>query len=165
MKLVRSDKPYGCMAASLSMVLDINIGCIEANLFSCLEYPFPGKWAHFPKVPDMNVICDWAWQIQRVGFVPFEKNPMCYPHIDCPAVPVWPFKLCGGSAKEAWNRALSFGTGLLEGLRPSRDLAHMCAWDGNVVYDPRGYAYSINVAEDKFDFEPVRFWLAVKAGK
>lgn len=166
MKIVTSPKPYSCVACSLSMLLDIDLHIIERELFTFLDAPFPEPWDHLPKVPDMNVICDWVWQTQKVALMPFQRNPMCSPHSDCPSVPSWPLrKTQDDSAEKAWGRALSYGDGLLEGVCPSKGLGHMCTWKGGIILDPRGFAYSENIAETKFDFTPEWLWLAVKAYK
>jgi hypothetical protein len=162
MRLKTADNVNGCVAASLAMVLDMSTHMIERDLFLNLETPFSGEWSECPKVPDMNVIVHWAWDCHRIGFVPFEYNPQCSPHPACPEVPVWPHNAAiDMSADTAFDRALGFGPGLLEGdikYPGEHTVGHMCAWDGNVIYDPKGYVYSRNVSE-KFGFVPLRFWL------
>lgn len=166
MKLVKSNRPHACISCSLAMLLDVDLSHVEVELFTGMDFPFPEPWSHLPKVPDMNVLCHWALQTHKVALTPFERDPVCSPHPDCPSVPVWPYrKGLAGTPEVMWREALDKGSGLLQGVRPSKDLWHMCAWDGGIVYDPRGYAYSINVAEDKFDFQPLCFWLATKAYK
>lgn len=159
MNLITSSN-NSCVAASLAMLFDCSIDIIKSELFSSLLYPFPAPWSHLPKVPDMNVICDWAWNNRRVALVPFEYNPYCSPAADCPPIPVWPES---GDVEKAFSRALGYGAGLLEGLVDEKR-GHMCAWSGNVVHDPRGYSYSRNVAKSKFGFHIIRFWLAVQRG-
>jgi hypothetical protein len=153
-----------CVAASLAMLFGCDIEAIKHELFSNLMHPFPAPWDCLPKVPDMNVICDWAWGHRRTALVPFEYDPYCSPDVNCPTVPVWPISPNKpGSAEFAFSRALGYGSGLLEGVVVDGERGHMCAWDGNVVYDPRGYIYSRNIALDKFDYRIRRFWLAVRA--
>jgi hypothetical protein len=164
MNLVTSNNK-DCVAASLSMVTGKKMEDVKADLFRDLAKPFPSPWEGCPKVPDMNVVCDWAWTHCRVALMPFEYNPVCTPHEDCPPVPVWPAntRATGNpdTPEHVFARCLRFGSGLLEGLVDG--VGHMCAWDqgAEVVFDPRGYRYSRNVAMDKFDFEITRFWLAV----
>jgi hypothetical protein len=71
---------------------------------------------------------------------------------------VWP----DDDPNEVFEGQLSHGKGVIEGVITSTAKGHMVAWDGAVIYDPRGYMYSLNVA-NKFDFSPSRFWLAVEA--
>jgi hypothetical protein len=146
-----------CVAASLAMAFDINAGEIKSTLFTGLPKPFPAPWNELPKVPDMNVICNWAWGTKKIALVPFEYNPKCTPHKDCPPVPVWE------DPDGAFAQALSYGEGLLEGVKIKAERGHMCAWDGQAIYDPRGCIYSRNVAEAYFDFRIRRFWLLVKS--
>ena len=160
MRLVTSNN-NDCVAASLAMLFDVEIGYIETHLFTDLPKPFPGQWSDLPKVPDMNVICDWAWQ-RGTALVPFEYNPQCTPHQDCPPVSVYPPTTSGlPTADSAFNNQMAYGPGLLEGIT-NHDKGHICAWDGKVIYDPRGYCYSYNVAGVRFGYQITRFWLAVK---
>lgn len=169
MKLIRGNK-YDCVACSLAMVMEgPTREHIAAMLFSSrAATPFPEPWDKLPKVPDMNFVCDWAWHDYKVAFVPFERNPVCSPAPECPSVPVWPMegtKDHTTTPEQAFRRQLSYGTGLLEGTRPSRGLGHMCAWDGQAIYDPRGHVYLLEDALEHFDFVPLRFWLAVYSGQ
>jgi hypothetical protein len=111
-----------------------------------------------PKVPSMEELVAWAYRKQRTGLVPFPFHPHCSPHPNCPGVPVWP----DDDPNEVFEGQLSHGKGVIEGVITSTAKGHMVAWDGAVIYDPRGYMYSLNVA-NKFDFSPSRFWLAVEA--
>ena len=152
-----------CVAASLAMLLGVDIGYIELHLFTALTKPFTGRWVDLPKVPDMNVICDWLWEPCGIALVPFEYNPQCTPHKDCPPVPVYPRTTVGPheTAHVAFKAQMNYGPGLLEGLTEG-EVGHMCAWDGKIIHDPRGYCYTPNVAQEKFDYQMTRFWLAVK---
>ncbi|MHC4121287.1 MAG: hypothetical protein ACYSWO_27750 [Planctomycetota bacterium] len=164
MKLVKGRCGFDCVAASLAMVCEADLDYIMLALFSDLEKPFSGLWSHIPKIPDMNAVCDWMWGDRKIALVPFEYNPQSTPHKDCPPVPVWPRSLrCRGDADNAWARALAYGPGLLEGTTGT--LGHMVAWSGDAIYDPRGFIYSINIAVEKFEFSPRRFWLAVPTRK
>jgi len=162
MKLITTTN-NDCVAASLAMLFDTGIGYIKTQLFTNLPKPFPGQWSDLPKVPDMNVICDWAWQ-RRTALVPFEYDPQCTPHKDCPPVSVYSqtTKYPKGLADWPFKTQLTYGPGLLEGTIIGREVGHMCAWDGKIIYDPRGYCYSRNVAKEKFGYQITRFWLAVK---
>jgi len=161
MRLVTSNN-NDCVAASLAMLLDVKIGYIENELFTNLPKPFPGQWAAFPKVPDMNVICEWMWK-HEIALIPFEYDPQSTPHKDCPPVSVYPTTegFPSYTADVAFYDQVSYGPGLFEGLT-EREVGHMCAWDGKVIHDPRGYCYSLNVAQAKFGYQITRFWLAVK---
>jgi hypothetical protein len=163
MKLIESTNNYDCVAAALAMVLGTDLGEIERILFHNLMKPFPEPWDNLPKVPDMNVICEF---MAGVGWalMPFEYNPQCSPHPDCPPVPVYPFREAGNvgghflaSFQRVWEKQLSLGPGLIEGTVD--ETGHMVAWSGDAIYDPRGCIYSLNVT-NKFDFVPKRFWLA-----
>ena len=162
MKLITA-KQNNCVAASLAMLFDVKIEYVETHLLTNLPKPFTVPWSDFPKVPDMNVICDWAWQ-RRTALVPFEYDPQCTPHKDCPPVSVYPRTTnypCE-TAEEAFDNQMTQGPGLIEGNIVGLEIGHMCAWDGRVIYDPRGYCYSRNVAQSKFGYQITRFWLAVK---
>ena len=163
MRLVTSNN-NDCVAASLAMLLGRGIEYIKNQLFTNLPKPFPGQWELYPKVPDMNVICDWLWHQFQIALVPFEYSPQCTPHKNCPPVSVYPTTVGFPSytADAAFHDQVSYGPGLLEGLTLNGSLGHMCAWDGKVIYDPRGYCYSRNVAGVRFDYQITRFWLAVK---
>ena len=155
-----TSKNNNCVAAAVAMVIGSGSAeRVEGDLF-CLpsEHPFPVPWEHLPLVPNMDMICDWMLTEHHIALTPFTRNPLCSPHKDCPGVspynedPEWVFE-----------QQLDFGMGLLEGTVPNK-FGHMCACVGQVIYDPRGYIYSLNVA-DKFNFTPVRFWLASKVQK
>ncbi len=162
MRLVTSNN-NDCVAASLSMLLGCSIDSIKNQLFTNLPKPFPGQWAPFPKVPDMNIICDWVWGVYQIALVPFEYNPQSTPHRHCPPESVYPPTTIFQSvtADYAFNNQMSHGPGLIEG-QTKGEVGHMCAWDGNVIYDPRGYCYSRNIATEKFGYRVTRFWLAVR---
>jgi hypothetical protein len=168
MNLIKQEGTDDCVAAALAMVFDVSLGYIKAELFTDLMFPFPEPWDKLPKVPDMNVICDYAMGQQGVALVPFELDPLCSPHVDCKPVPVWP-RSKTATARGPWKFeiALRKGPGLIEGTltRNGNQLGHMVAWDGTVIYDPRGYCYSTNVAMPRFNFQPRRFWLAISTRK
>lgn len=154
MRLIEQETD-GCVYASLAMVLNEKL---EAA-YHCYKhwnydrnYPFTGEWEKVPRVPSMEEICDISWRHFKMALIPFPLDPVATPHEDCKPIHVW---------DQPWKKftsQLSFGKGLIEGLHDGR--GHMVAWDGSIVYDPRGYCYSINVA-DRFNFEPKRFWLAL----
>jgi hypothetical protein len=147
----------GCVAASIAMVFDMPLEVVEYHyLFNpcCRSFPFPSPWHRSPMVASMDEVCDWAHNNFKVGLVPFPRNPGCSPAEECPAVPVWP----DGEGKFLVH--LSYGIGLLEG-HVEHMRGHMCAWDGEKVYDPRGHTYSFANASD-FDFTATRFWLKVQ---
>ena len=153
-----------CVAASLAMLLGVSMDYIKGRLFVALTRPFPNPWAEFPKVPDMNVICDWLWEKHKVALTPFEYDPQCSPHKDCPPVSVYP-QTCGSlhvDADWAFDKQTAYGPGLFEGSIVGKEIGHMCAWDGQTIFDPRGYCYSRNVAQTKFNYQITRFWLATK---
>lgn len=155
MRLVKQEK-NGCVYAALSMVLNERLDTIYAN-FKHWDYkdnyPFTGEWSMVPRVPSMEEICDIAIRHFKTAFVPFPIDPLATPHEDCKPIHVWQYP------QKKFTSQLSFGRGLLEGMVV--ESGHMVAWDGSVIFDPRGYCYSINVA-DRFDFQPRRFWLAVQ---
>ena len=163
MKLITSSD-NDCVAASLAMLFDVEIGFIETHLFTALTKPFMRPWDGLPKVPDMNIICDWAWETHEIALVPFEYDPQCSPHKDCPPVSVYPRTITtlGATADWVFDKQMAYGPGLIEGNTLGREVGHMCAWDGKIIYDPRGYCYSYNVAKEKFGYQITRFWLAVK---
>ena len=152
-----------CVAASLAMLFETSLTYVKAELFTNLPKPFSGQWWDLPKVPDMNVICDWAWK-RRTALVPFECDPQCTPHKDCPPVPVYPRTTKHKEGLGVWefNNQMAYGPGLIEGTIIGQEVGHMCAWDGKIVYDPHGYCYSRNAAKEKFGYQITRFWLAVK---
>jgi hypothetical protein len=145
------------------MLFDVDTDYVKNHLFICLTKPFPDLWADFSKVPDMNVICDWAWQ-RGTALVPFEYAPQCAPHSSCPPVSVYPLTTSSPHETADWqfDKQVAYGPGLFEGITIGREVGHMCAWDGKVIHDPRGYCYSRNVAKEKFGYQITRFWLAVK---
>lgn len=155
MRLVKQEND-GCVYAALSMVLNEELEVI----YHCFKhwpfkhnFPFPGEWAQTPRVPSMEEICDIAWRHFNTALVPFPRDPLATPHAACPPIHVWE-----NSDAKFFNQ-LRLGRGLIEGVLSS-GRGHMVAWDGTVVFDPRDYCYTINVA-DRFNFEPRRFWLAV----
>ena len=162
MKLITSNN-NDCVAASLAMLFDVDLSYVETRLFANLPKPFPGQWADLPKVPDMNVICDWAWQ-RRTALIPFEYDPQCTPHKDCPPVSAYPRTTSSPhkTGHAQFKIQLDYGPGLIEGVITGREVGHMCAWDGKVIHDPRGYCYSYHIAQEKFDYRVTRFWLAAK---
>jgi hypothetical protein len=152
MRLIKSDN-NDCVAASLAMVFNLYYPDVQRDLLEIqpLEFPFRRPYDQLPKVVSMEQVCEWA-AFRLFTLIPFPWNPMCSPHPDCPPVPVW------DDPDEMFDQAMRRGPGLLEGL--VGDKGHMVAWDGNVVYDPRGYCYSLNMAQDRFNFVETRFWLA-----
>jgi hypothetical protein len=162
MNLLKSSN-NDCVAAAMAMVIGCKMSVVTSRLFTNLDTPFHAPFHELPKVPDMTVICEYMLQ-RGLAMVPFERNPQCSPHPDCPPVPVYPFREAGqvggrflDGPLAVWERQLTLGPGLIEGS--VGEMGHMVAWSGDSVYDPRGFIYSLNVA-DKFDFVPKRFWLA-----
>jgi len=147
----------GCVYASLAMVLNLEPAAVY-SIFKHWKFeenlPFEGEWKDVPRVPSMEEICDLAFRHCHTAFVPFPLDPKASPHESCKPVSVWKEPQAKFLGQLAWGR------GLIEGINTTNGRGHMVAWDGNVVYDPRGYCYSMNVA-DKFNFEPRRFWLVV----
>jgi hypothetical protein len=156
MQLIRQ-RDAGCVAASVAMVFETRLNYVDTfSLFNpyCYSFPFPSPWHKLPKVASMDELCDWAYSMFKVGLVPFPRNPGCSPSEKCPDVAVWP----DGEGK--FLEHLSYGVGLLEG-HVEHMRGHMCAWNGEKVYDPRGHTYSFANASD-FDFTATRFWLKVQ---
>jgi len=151
MRLVVADERKTCIAAALAMVLELPYDQVLAELYSKLTYPFPEPWQQMPKVPDMNVVVDWAYSKHHAALVPFERNPVCTPHLDCKPVPVW----YNGDSK--FRDQLRRGIGLIECVRRN-GLGHMVAWDGKDVFDPEGYRYPYERLSD-YGLEAKRFWL------
>lgn len=162
MKLITSNN-NDCVAASIAMLLGTEIDYIKNQLFTNLPKPFPGQWAPFPKVPGMNVVCDWLWGTHKIALIPFEYNPQSTPHRHCPPEPAYPRTAShtDDTAVKAFDRQVAYGPGLIEG-QTKGEVGHMCAWDGKIIHDPRGYCYSRNMAQEKFGYQITRFWLAVK---
>jgi hypothetical protein len=133
------------------MALDLDLALVTSELFTDLEYPWEGEFAKFPKVPSMDIIVDWAWNIHHVGLIPFERNPVCQPHPSCKPLPVW------YNGEEAFCRHLSYGEGVIE-CELSDGRGHMVAWDGKKVYDPEGYIYDFKYLS-QYEMEAARFWL------
>lgn len=117
------------------------------------EQPFPRPYEDFKVVPDKAVIFDLLWDRQRVALVSFECDPKCSPHENCPPISSWK------KPREKFLCQLGYGSGLLVGRTEA--CGHMCAWNGQAVYDPRGFIYSFNLAVT-MGFYPDEFWLAVK---
>lgn len=151
MKLITSGKDR-CVAASISMLLDVPIEVILEDLFSNLEKPFKGKWADKEKVPSIHEIVAYCLVTHNVALVPFEYDPQCTPcvHGHDP-VPVYKH------GSDVFDLQLRFGAGLIEGR--TEKYGHMVAWDGLRIYDPRGYRYH-SFEGSAFGFTMDRFWLA-----
>jgi hypothetical protein len=142
-------KENECVYTSLAMLLNVDVDVIKRRFTLKLEdtYPFEFPFEQLPRVPCMEEVC--LEVVRRdSSLTPFPRVVEATPHPDCPPIKVW--------GDEKFFDILCKGPGLIEGM--VKDRGHMVAWDGHVVYDPRGYCYSINVA-DKFDFDPKRFWL------
>lgn len=152
MILITADENKTCVAASLAMVLELPYWGVMDDLFTKLDYPFDHPYDHLPKVPDMNVVVDWAFRKHHTAMVPFEKNPVCTPHFACNPVPVW----YNGDSK--FRDQLRYGRGVIECRLLSDGLGHMVAWDGKVVMDPDGYVYSYEKMNE-YGLEATRFWL------
>jgi hypothetical protein len=153
MILVRASEPFTCVAATLSMVTSKPLEDIIRELFTGLPHPFPTPWSSLPKVPCMTEICEWAWTTAKIGLVPFDRCPTCSVAPECPPVAVW------SDGESRWLKHLSFGPGLLEGIVRG-DRGHMCAWDGQVILDPRGYKYTWDDRHN-YKYDAHRFWLVV----
>jgi len=162
MRMIKQDKD-SCVWASLAMVLNERLDTVVHNFSDWDDrYPFAGEWSEVPRVPSVHEICDIAYRDFNTAFVPFEYDPEVFPHENCPPIKVWTRtrKQPTRTPRGVFESQLSLGPGLIEGINTNSGRGHMVAWDRSVVYDPRGYCYSINVT-DKFDFQPRRFWLAV----
>lgn len=156
MRLIEQERD-GCVYASVAMLLSIDKSAAYHLLCSHWKVedfkPFAEPFQDVPRVPSMEEICDALIRYNSgIALVPFPRNPLATPHQECPPIQVW------ANPEEKFRQQLSRGRGLIEGIVGDR--GHMVAWDGSIVYDPRGYCYSINVS-DKFNFVPRRFWLAV----
>ena len=155
MRLYKQERD-GCVVTSVAMLInetpDATFHIIDKPMTAQQRRPFPEPWDDCPLVPSMHEICDRLLKQKSIALVPFERNPKVTPHPDCPEYPVWE------NPEQKFEAQLSYGKGLIEGTVGEK--GHMVAWDGKVVYDPRGYCYSMNVAS-KFNFVPRRFWLAV----
>jgi len=153
MRLITSSD-NDCVAASLAMLFDMDIEFVKRQLFfDPPYYPFPAPWDNCPMVPSMELICDWAYSFHEIALVPFPFDPVCAPHPDCTPVSVWP-----DDPTTVFKHQLGYGPGLLEGLFGGA--GHMCAWDGDTVFDPHGYTYPVESCH-KLGYTLTRFWLAV----
>lgn len=156
MQLITS-RNNDCVAASIAMLLDLTLEEIKSNyLFGgdYLTYPFPYPWEELPKVPSMVEVCEMLWGNLKIGLVPFPFNPYCKPHHDCGAVRVYL------DSQEALHRQMRYGPGLLEGMVTTTAKGHMCAWDGENIFDPRGREYPLD--RQKLNrFQINQFWLKV----
>jgi len=142
-----------CVAASVAMLIGVNHTTVKEALWPDPPvYPFPEPWQVCPLVPCMDIICDWLYTEHKVALTPFAFDPHVTPHKDCP-----PVSACDEDPMSLFEGQLAYGPGLIEGVYSG--VGHMCAWDGNVIYDPHGYKYSLNAA-GRFNFTPTRFWLA-----
>jgi hypothetical protein len=150
MKLVLAPDKYTCVAAAVAMATRISLDEILDALYTKLEFPFQPPYDMTPKVPTTDEIGEWLYTKYRIGIMPFNRNPVCSPAPGIQSVPVW---LDGD---EAWFRHLRLGWGLLEGR--TRDRGHMCAWDRNQVFDPRGYQYDWE-SRAAYGFDAHTFWL------
>ena len=141
-----------CVAASLAMALHIDMDLVIEDLFTDMEYPFDPPFDKYPKVPDMNVVADWAFARCSQDMIPFEYCPVCTPHETCKPVPVW------YNGVEKFRKQLSYGEGVIECITTRELKGHMVAWDGNKVFDPNGYVYDF---EDMsaYRLKATRFWL------
>lgn len=155
MRLVKAEN-NGCVYASVAMLTNNHLNWAYDSLYTCGakigQKPFIGIYKDFEVVPDMAVICDVLWRKKRTGLVPFEFDPKCAPNANCPPISTWE------NPTKVFMQQLGYGPGLLEGK--TKVCGHMCAWDGQVIYDPRGFIYSFNLAAT-MGFEPKRFWLKV----
>jgi len=158
MRLIKSNK-NNCVYASVAMLLGVSLDKAYELLHNkdakIGEKPFTGIYKDFEVVPDMAVICDSLWSKKRIGLTPFYFDPTCSPHPNCQPISTWK------NPKASFKLQLGFGSGLLEGK--TEKCGHMCAWDGQVIFDPRGHIYSYDLAEI-MNFEINRFWLKVEEG-
>jgi hypothetical protein len=151
MRLVIDYEGGNCLLASLAMLFDLSWDEVEKDLFSNLEYPFQPPWDSCAKVPDMNVVVDWALHKHNRSLVPFEYDPVCTPHQDCTPVKVWK------DGHEKFLKVLNYWTGLIE-CETYAGKGHMVAWDGSHVYDPR-VVVRYRFEELIKGFIPRRFWI------
>jgi hypothetical protein len=154
MQLIIAPK-HECTYACLSMLLGSNMAHfrISFNKLWDEKYPFDPPYDELPRVPSMDEICFYMAENTKGSLMPFNRETYCTPSYDQRGVRIW-------SDKFFYYNVLPLGPGLIEGMVTGADgvIGHMVAWNGSVVYDPRGYCYSINVA-DKFGFQPKTFWL------
>jgi len=152
MKLIVSPDNFSCVAASLAMVTNISLDIVLEELFTDLPCPFPPPWDEIPKVPTTDEIAFWLWTEHFHGIMPFNRNPTCSINSECPPIKVW------SDEETMWQRQLTFGWGLLEGATVNG--GHLCAWDGSLVFDPRGYIYKWRDRLE-YSFDAHRFWLLI----
>jgi len=154
MKLINATD-NDCLVASLAMVLGLDIEDVKSDVLPYpLEHPFPHPWDHLPLIPDMNVVADWLYLTKGSAITPFDFNPHCAPHKNCPAVSVY-----NEDAEWVFEKQLGYGPGLIS--CNFRDRGHIVAWDGERVYDPHGYVFEFS-AMKMFGLTPIRFWLLTK---
>jgi hypothetical protein len=148
---LKTGTKYGCVYATLAMLLDKEPKQIEKEFNPNGMKFFNSVWPKLPIVPSKPEIVDWLWH-QGYAVVDFVRDPKMKPHVEAPAVSVHE------NSEEVFKQQLSYGVGFLEGFTK---LGHMCAWDGERIYDPRGYVYSYENAY-KYCFEPESFSMVVK---
>lgn len=125
---------HSCILASAAMILEVNqqvlideIGHDGSEiLWPDLKEPFCRRGFH------MQEIIDCAW---RRGYVILEisAKPVCIPYYGAPlrVIPM---------PEERFLQYVRNNKGILAGQLDG--VGHACAWDGDLVYDPRGHIYS-----------------------
>jgi len=158
MEMILTEAPLTCVHASLAMLTGLSLDSLAISL--PVYFPFPPPYEKVPAGQDMANVCEWAWEVARIGLMPFDRCPAVAIGPGKPAVPIWE------DGEKKWRHQLGYGPGLLEGSTERLsdgvllNTGHMCAWDGERIFDPRGYRYAWKDRKDhKFDAE--RFWLKV----
>ncbi len=147
MKLIQGENNLDCILAAAAMVMGINLVELKKSIghdgseiiFPNAPEPYCFRGFHIQEIIDQAFQNNWSvMYIQKhFGLEPFIGND-----------PVFTIDV---NDKRINNYLTNF-PGIIAGVKGNRN--HAVAWNGEMVYDPSGFVYSLR----EFDYNIKEFW-------
>lgn len=156
MKLQCPANNWSCMPFALAMALDVPVeDIIRLVGHDGSHHPWPVPFQFVRAGFHIHEIIDVAFLYYRRLLCPFVREPTVTCDERCPEIPA---KFVGTDTDARWRWALRNNTGIMTGQMMDTGVGHAVAWDGQKIYDPRGYVYSYD-DRHHYLYEPDTFWL------
>ncbi len=148
---IPTTNPWSCLPASFSMACGVPFNSFIGLLgHDGSDLPYTDKAFHAGFHPQE---CVEVAQTLGWACTPIELFPKITPNYK--EERVISFR-CGNMARFL-QHLTSCRAGVIEGYSPIRKLGHAVAWDGLLIYDPRGRTFSFS-EHIHFDFVPRVLW-------
>lgn len=153
--------PWACLPASLAMVLDMSFEEVIRELgHSGDEFPYPEskttrKGFHIQECIDVAMMHGFS-VTEILAYFGSRPNPE-----STEQAPTMPLE---EAIKRFHYYIAKCQRGIFSGLvrHPDKSISnHAAAWDGQLIYDPRGLSYEFNDAPRK-NFLPQTLWIFTK---